>query len=300
MVGGALLHVVLVAWVVWNRIDYPYELEWIEGSSADTVQRVLEGKSIYVAPSLEFTPYLYTPMYFWLSALCAQFTGMSLVPLRVVSVLATVGCLALIFLFVRRETRSWLCAVLAAALYVGCFKPSGYWFDIGRVDSLFVFFTMASIYLLRGARGAWSLAWAAVLMTLAFLTKQSALFLAAPLALYALLAGAGRSRLVFPGVLAGLVGVSVWVLSLLSDGWFFYYVFDMHAGTRGRGSTWSDSGPRTSCVTCPSPLGSACSGWCRTRRITGRATGCSSRCWWWDCSAVPGCRGSTPAALRTW
>jgi hypothetical protein len=234
-VGGALLHFGLLAWVVGQRIDYPYELEWIEGSSAATAQRVLDGLPIYVPPSLEFTPYLYTPLYFWLSAACAHWTGMSLLPLRLVSSLAALGCLVLVGLLVRREARSRLCGLLAAGLYAACFKLSGYWYDVGRVDSLFLFWLVAGVYALRAARGPWSLSGAAALLVLAFLTKQSALFFAAPLALWSWLAHRGVARWVFPAAFGLLVGVATAVLSAQSDGWFYYYVFDMP-----RGHPWSD------------------------------------------------------------
>ena len=46
-----------------SRIGYPYELEWMEGGSLQNVQRVVGGESIYVEPSIDFVPFLYTPLY---------------------------------------------------------------------------------------------------------------------------------------------------------------------------------------------------------------------------------------------
>jgi hypothetical protein len=44
-------------------LPYPYELEWMEGGMVDHVIRVLEGGSLYVAPTVDFVPFLYTPFY---------------------------------------------------------------------------------------------------------------------------------------------------------------------------------------------------------------------------------------------
>ncbi|MEM7204406.1 MAG: glycosyltransferase family 39 protein [Planctomycetota bacterium] len=228
--AGALLHLVLVGWIVWQRIDYPFDLEWIEGSSAVTVGRILNGEPFYVAPTLEYTPYLYTPLYFWLSALVAQFTGLSLYPLRLVSVAASLGTMVLLFWFARRETRSSYFGLLAAGMFAACYKTTAFWFDIGRVDCLFNFLVLATAFALRVAKGARGLALAAVLMFLAFFTKQSGIFVAAPLSLYAFLAHRGRDRWVFPVLFGVLAGVATAVMTWLSDGWFWYYVFDMPSG----------------------------------------------------------------------
>ena len=56
---GATAYLVVVAWLAWQRIPYAYELEWMEGGCVDAVQRILDGKSIYPEPSVEFIPFLY-------------------------------------------------------------------------------------------------------------------------------------------------------------------------------------------------------------------------------------------------
>ncbi len=230
LLGGALLHLGLVAWVVLQRIAYPYELEWIEGSSADTVDRVLHGKAIYVAPSMEYTPYLYTPLFYWASAALAKVIGMGMLPLRLVSFLASVGTGWLVFAFVRRETKSTYFAVIAAGMLAASFKVMVFWFDIARVDCLFVFFATAAVYALRSARTVPGLAFAGVLLFLSFLSKQSALFLAAPLSLYAFFAHRGWARVAFPAAFFALSAAATALLSWQTDGWFYYYVFDMPRG----------------------------------------------------------------------
>src|SRR5881397_1430030 len=64
----AVLFILVYVVVAALRMGYPYELEWMEGGAVDHVRRLLDGKPIYVAPSLDFIPYIYPPFYFLLSA----------------------------------------------------------------------------------------------------------------------------------------------------------------------------------------------------------------------------------------
>ena len=56
---------------------YPYDLEWMEGGMLHHAQRIHGGLGIYVAPSIEFIPYLYTPLYPSLLALFGGAFGIS-------------------------------------------------------------------------------------------------------------------------------------------------------------------------------------------------------------------------------
>src|SRR5262245_19847897 len=61
--------------VAWLRMSYPYELEWMEGGSLDDVARVLAGQPLYTTPTLQFIPYAYPPLYFWIGAGFARVFG---------------------------------------------------------------------------------------------------------------------------------------------------------------------------------------------------------------------------------
>ena len=225
--GGALLYLVVFVVIACLRMNYPYELDWMEGAFVDHVKQILAGKQLYVEPSIEFTPYFYTPLYFYLSALVAKVLGIGFLPLRLVAFLSSIGCFALIFQFVRRETKSAFYGILSAGLFAATFKISGGWYDIARLDTLYLFFIIASVYLLRFGTDVKSIVFAALLMFLAFITKQSALFTATILSVYCFLAYERWSRYVFPITFFLLVGISTAILSWVSDGWYYYYIFDL-------------------------------------------------------------------------
>jgi len=105
---SALAYLLLFLYLALRRLGYPYELEWMEGGTVDHVRRILSGQRLYVEPSIEFTPFIYTPLYFYTAALLAKVFGVSFFALRLVSFLSSIGCFVIIFQFVRRETRSLL------------------------------------------------------------------------------------------------------------------------------------------------------------------------------------------------
>ena len=209
------------------RMGYPYELEWMEGGMLTHVDRVLAGEPLYVAPSLDFVPFIYTPLYFWVAAGAAALLGDGFFPLRLVSFLSTLGCFGLLFRFAWRETDSREAGLLAAGLFAATFQVSGLWLDLARVDSLFLFLLLGGAYAARYARGAAGLVIGGSVLGLAFLTKQSTLLAALPVLIWTVWMHRGLARgagLAAFAVVAG--GGTLW-LETLSGGWFTYYVFTL-------------------------------------------------------------------------
>ncbi|MBL8716184.1 MAG: hypothetical protein JNL79_09325, partial [Myxococcales bacterium] len=66
-VGGSFL--VLYVFVALRRLVYPFDLEWMEGGMVDQVRWILAGHKLYVKPSIDFVPFIYNPLYFYVSAL---------------------------------------------------------------------------------------------------------------------------------------------------------------------------------------------------------------------------------------
>jgi hypothetical protein len=220
--GYLLLYLALA----WKRVPYPFELEWLEGSVVHVVGRLLEGEPIYVKPSVEFASHGYTPLYYWISAAVARFTGLGFLPLRLVSFASILGVFALLFAFARRETGSALVGLVAAGMFAATFREAGAWFDIARVDSLFLLLTLAAAWASRfGIGGRRAAAVSGLLFFLAYLAKQSALLVAACVGVWWLLASRQRA-VVFGAAFAIPLLVSAWILDRVYDGWYIYYTVE--------------------------------------------------------------------------
>ncbi len=205
------------------RMNYPYELSYFEGSTVEVTARVVAGQPLYGPPTLDFAPWPYPPLYFWLTGAVASVTGLSLFPLRLVSFVASLFVLLLIGVIVRRVSGNVVAASVAVGLYAASYRVSGAWADTARVDSLLIAFLLAAVAL--GVRVTTWRGGIAVggLLFLAFFTKQTALAVAAPMLLWLLL----RRRPVGLGATVTLVlsiAGSTVLGDLLTGGWYSPYV----------------------------------------------------------------------------
>ncbi|TNF24172.1 MAG: DUF2029 domain-containing protein [Deltaproteobacteria bacterium] len=230
LVWGAVAFAAFVVakylYVALNTVDFPYQLEWMEGGFVETVQRLAQGQDIYPPPGLEYTGYIYPPFYYLVSAAFGGVMGVDFFALRLVSFLSILGVGALIYRFVQRETDTHRWAVIAVGLFFATYEVGGRWFHIARVDSLLLLLLLASLYVLRFRTTLRSAVAAGVLMACAVMTKQTAAIALLPAGLVLLFTDRRRA-LVAGAVGAGLAGLTVLVLNAVSDGWFWYYLVEV-------------------------------------------------------------------------
>ena len=234
-----------------QRLVYPFELEWMESGSLEHLMRVVRGEPLYVTPSIDFVPFPYPPFYYYLAALVSKLTGPGFVPLRAISIASSLGTALVVHLFVRRETGRTVYGILAAGIFLGTWRASGLYFDVARLDSLFSFLLLASLYTLRFARNTKGAVVAALLGTLAVMTKQTGAVVLAPVALWCAWAdyrAHGRDlrhfrewqRFLGFGIpLAAGVGLSTLLLNGIVDERFLLHIVDAQ---RQHGIVWSRIG----------------------------------------------------------
>jgi 4-amino-4-deoxy-L-arabinose transferase-like glycosyltransferase len=216
--------IVMYVVVALKRLPYPFELEWMEGSMVDHVRRVLAGLPLYVPPSLDFVPFLYPPLYYWAAAAVAKLTGIGFEPLRLVSLVASLVTMFLMFVLVRRETGKWALGFLAAGLFAATYRNVGGWFDVARVDSLFLMLVFVAVCLIRCRETLLSWIFAGLVLAAAMLTKQVALAPAAALIAYGWFVNRRLALALSLSFALAALG-SITGLTWASDGWFWYYAF---------------------------------------------------------------------------
>ena len=216
-----------VVYITFSRAAYPFDLEWMEGGSLVQILRLLEGKALYVAPSLEYIPYIYPPLYTYLSALLAKVINISwFLPLRLVSLAASAGIGVLIYAITRRQTQSAFWGLIAAGFFAAIFQIGGAWFDIARVDMLFICLLLAATGLLEKEDWLSSLL-AGLVFTCAFLTKQTAIFVFAGLLVYVFIFRNRRAAILTGLTFLVSAGGWIWFENVRSAGWFWYYIFSL-------------------------------------------------------------------------
>lgn len=205
-----------------GRLHYPYDS--FDTGSVVILQRILHGLPIYSAPGIDYTPYLYTPLFYYASAAMAKITGAGFIALRSVSVLSTLGCFAVIYALVFAEVRRHLAALIAVGCFASCYPVVLEWFNVGRADMLCLLFVLCALYATRWMNPAF----AALLWVCAFQTKQGVL----PVAVLALAYDWQRPRRLLLGLATFatlLLGSIAW-LNHLTQHWYSFYIFGVVGG----------------------------------------------------------------------
>jgi hypothetical protein len=223
---AALGYLIVYFYIAARRMGYPYELEWIEGGFVVQVGRILGGQTVYGPPSIEFTPFIYTPLYFYLSAAAAKIVGAGFFPLRLVSVISSLVALLGIFVLVFRRSRNLTASFLAAGLLAASYRITGAWLDIARVDSLAIALLVLFCLALPPAPSRIRWLTAGLLAGLMVLTKQSMAIAVAPFFVVHLIQYRARALWMAAGFLLPLVLATLY-LNIISEGWFTFYTIEL-------------------------------------------------------------------------
>jgi hypothetical protein len=238
----AIYQLGLLCSAIGGRIAYPYDLEWMEGGMLHHALRFQTGDGLYHEPSIEFIPYLYTPLYPAMLAMFGEVFGLTYTLGRVISVLSLVGIAVLAGISLcssRWRHAAMLPAIvgllLALGLFAAVYPYMEGWYDLVRADSLFLFLVTAGLIAAlhwadqgTGVRGHARVAAVGVILAFAFFTKQTGI-------VYVLLGGGivlvmSWRRLATYIAATGVVGLGgSGLMNLTSGGWFWTYTRKIHS-----------------------------------------------------------------------
>ena len=218
---GAVL-ALLSLWVVVQRFRYPIDGEWMTGAIRDGVERLRDGQQLYVAPSARFIPFVYPPLYFWVSALVAHFCSV-FIACKLVSIAATFATGWGIVRIARALGASTLWCGIAILLHVATYSLTILFYDLERVDALYGAVVVVALAVLVARQSVGSAVVSGALLGLAFFAKQAGLLAFASVVFGLVLAGERRRAATV--ALAGIVvlGVVGAYLEAKTGGWFRYY-----------------------------------------------------------------------------
>ncbi len=237
----ALYQIILLSTAIGGRLTYPFDLEWMEGGMLHHAQRIHDGLGIYGPPSVDFIPYLYTPLYPSLLALFSGAFGLTYALGRTFSLLALIGIGFVAGASIGSERHGhlhrapvWAGAVIALGLFSATYPFVEGWYDLVRADTLFLWMVTAAIAGLprwaavgTGLGGHMRVAAGAAILALAFFAKQTGI-------IYVAFGGAivlvvNWRRVPAFVVMAGLLGLGgTWLLDTTTHGWFWIYIRKIH------------------------------------------------------------------------
>jgi len=230
----ALYQLVLLATAIAGRVAYPYDLEWMEGGLLHHAWRLQHHEPLYAAPSVDFIPYLYTPLYPALLALLGKVFGLGYTLGRVISVLSLVAIAPVAAISIassrhRHVSRApvWAGLVLAFGLFAAVYPYVEGWYDLVRADTFFLLLVTAGI----AAAAVWdtqrkTIALAAI-MVAAFFAKQTGIIYVAVAGVIVLIRSPRRAATYVMAATTFGVGLCC-IANVATDGWFWIYVQKIH------------------------------------------------------------------------
>jgi len=176
-----------------SKLRYPGELNFIEGMPMAEMIHLRQGVPIYAPASAEgYDATNFGPLYYLLGARLVDPDRPAYFPLRVLSLIGTLGAAVCAGVMARWLTGSWLAAVMAPLLFLSY----GFVFRHGasaRSDMVALFLVFAGFALAHRFCASRALLWAAPLMIVGFYYKQQ--FIAGPIAVLVFLLLEKRFRL---------------------------------------------------------------------------------------------------------
>lgn len=239
LAAPAIWQIVLLCWAIGGRFGYASDLEWMEGGVLHGAHRIEEGDGHYPPPSVDFIPFLYTPLYPGLLAVLGSVFGLSYQLGRFISVLSLLGIAAVVLTQGQTASPQHRPAGLAGALTALGLFAAAYpfvegWYDLVRGDTMFLLMITAGTYALtrwaKDDEGPWAqvrIGCAGAILGLSFFAKQTGI-------MYVLAAGPiiliynWRRAPAFVGA-AAFVGLGgTWLMQRTTGGWFWTYVYEIH------------------------------------------------------------------------
>ena len=216
----------ILLWIglAYLRLVYPYEVEWMEGAMMDHAVRIIAGKPIYTAPTIDFVAWLYPPFYYYVVAGVMKLIGIGWFAGRLVSIVSTILTAILLGLITKRITASSLLAFFTLALYIATYYATGFYFDIVRNDAFFTLLLVLTAFCALRIRGTTGVIITAVMLLLAFFTKQQAVFFLLPLILWYWLKS-WKSGIAFISISISIGILALILLNSQTHGWLIYYLF---------------------------------------------------------------------------
>ena len=208
------------------RLPAPYPIAWLEPLFFRNALQVLAGEPLYAAPSPDYIPSIYNPGFAVAGGLLFRLAGASYAALRLLSLAALLGLLAVLARWVVRETGDLFWAFVTVCLALSVSSPLNGLLTQANLDVPCFFFALLGLLLLRGEPTSRRVVLAALCLALSFAFKQTG-------ALFALVAGAElllvrrRAALLFAGTLLLAVAIPAGISQLRAPGAYWQSALEL-------------------------------------------------------------------------
>ena len=174
---GGVVYLIILGCLFLNHVYFPLNLNLMEGTVLQHVDRAVKGMEIYPAPTAEFVSFAYNPLYYYLSVPFVWLFGESLFTLRIVAIAGTIGVLLTSGLIIYNYTRSKWWSITGVGLIASSYRVMDAYLDTAHSDPWMVFCVLLGTFLVRVGSNRWmDLIGIAILVASFWFKQHGALF----------------------------------------------------------------------------------------------------------------------------
>jgi 4-amino-4-deoxy-L-arabinose transferase-like glycosyltransferase len=223
VIAGLLIYTIFYLFNSFIIITYPYQISYPEGFILNHIQSIIKGESIYRSINdYPLTVVNYPPVYLYLCAGLTKLTGLSFFGGRLITFLASIFVVLLIFEITRRESDKEA-AFISALLFIASpyiYKNS----PLMRVDMLGLLFSLLGMYIFIKTDTVKNTFYSIPLFILSLYTKP--VYFSAPVCAGIWLMSRDKKRgVIFILLLIISYGIIFFILNYLTKGEFFRHTF---------------------------------------------------------------------------
>ncbi|MBN1655062.1 MAG: hypothetical protein JXA30_14935 [Deltaproteobacteria bacterium] len=219
IVAFSALALLCLGVAIGGRFFFEWPLEWMEGAMLQGAVRVLEGLPLYAPPRAVYVPFLYPPLSYLSMAASIALFGHAFWAARLPSVLALLGTLAFAAKTASEQSKSRFAAVLTVGLIALGYGYGEAFYDLARLDMVFLVLVVAGTERLQKGRAKTALA----LFVVSCLAKQHGLIFLFSASACLALRDLRRYLLSLAGAWLGVVAIYL-SMHLLTGGWSTIYL----------------------------------------------------------------------------
>ncbi|MBI1277886.1 MAG: hypothetical protein GC179_07140 [Anaerolineaceae bacterium] len=212
----------------FNHVTFPLNLDLMESTILQHVTRLASGQYVYVAPTPEYVPLAYNPLFYVISLPLVKLFGVNLVSLRITAIVGMFGIGVMIFLIVRDQTHNTWWAVIGVGLFAAAYRVMDTFLDNAHSDGWFIFSALLGTYVISKNRSYVNNLLGVVILVASFWFKQhGVIFVIGGLAY--LLWRDGWRPMIGYGLIVVLLGVAAYLFggSAVFGPYFLYFTYQV-------------------------------------------------------------------------
>ena len=168
----AVAQIALIVFLWFNHANFPLNLEAMELTRLEHLQRIVDGLPLYPEPSTDFIALAYNPLSYFLTVPFTWVFGVNLFSMRLVAILGMLGSGIVIYLAVYQGTKSRWWGLMAVGLFAAAYQVMDTYLDNAHADSWLILTILWGCYLVNQNRSQFRNIFGVLLVVTSFWLKQ--------------------------------------------------------------------------------------------------------------------------------